>query len=249
MNAFEKIRAAQTAKLIDEDGETVCIELSQRLSPLQIDALENEIGLPLPAELRLLLTECSGFDGCLAGIDFTGRSFSFEHKELFPHGLPIASDGFGNFWVLDITPSTSSSAPIFFACHDAPVVLYQSPDIASFLTEVFRMSQPPHQSLVNDVHEDRLFDVWGRNPGIVDLQAALNSTDVALRTFAASLPVGFQIIDLRDCAIGNGFSWGRYGPRTLIRRFGHERIFAYSKPPATGFFSKLFGTVNQRPQA
>ena len=28
-----------------------------------------------------------------------------------------------------------------------------------------------------------------------------------------------------------GFSWGRHGPRTEIRRNGHERLFAYARPP------------------
>jgi hypothetical protein len=67
---------------------------------------------------------------------------AFEQKEVFPNGIPIARDGFGNFWVLDLTPQTAKTAPVFFACHDAPVILYQSSDIASFLTEVFRMSTP-----------------------------------------------------------------------------------------------------------
>jgi hypothetical protein len=29
-------------------------------------------------------------------------------------------DGFGNYWVLDVTPGTASVAPVYFACHDAP---------------------------------------------------------------------------------------------------------------------------------
>jgi hypothetical protein len=27
-----------------------------------------------------------------------------------------------------------------------------------------------------------------------------------------------------------GFSWGRYGPRTELRRHGHELLFAYRRP-------------------
>jgi hypothetical protein len=37
-------------------------------------------------------------------------------------------------------------APVYFAWHDAPVILYQAGSIAAFLSEVVRMSQPPHQS-------------------------------------------------------------------------------------------------------
>ena len=148
MTAIEHITNAQQAKLVDEDGEPVRLELAPALEAHQIDSLEKEAGQPLPEELRSLLSFCSGIDGCLDGIDFTGRDMAFEQKEVFPNGIPIARDGFGNFWVLDLTPQTATTAPVFFACHDAPVILYQSSDIASFLSEVFRMSTPPHKSLV-----------------------------------------------------------------------------------------------------
>lgn len=240
MTAIEHITNVQQAKLVDENGEPVRLELSPALGADEIDSLEKEAGQPLPEELRSLLSFCSGIDGCLVGIDFTGRDMAFEQKEVFPNGIPIARDGFGNFWVLDLTPQTAKTAPVFFACHDAPVVLYQSSDIASFLSEVFRMSTPPHMSLVDDVHEDRLFDVWRKNPGVIDQSAAAVSPDSALRAFASALPGHFQIVDLRTASPGMGFSWGRYGPRTEVRRHGYDRIFGYAKPPKTGLFTQLF---------
>ena len=103
------------------------------------------------------------------------------------------------------------------------------------------MNTPPHKSLVDDVHEDRLFDVWRKNPGVVDQQTAAASTDSALRAFASALPGHFQIVDMRAASPGMGFSWGRYGPRTEVRRHGYDRIFGYAKPPKTGLFAKLFG--------
>jgi hypothetical protein len=241
MTAIEHIKAAQKTKLIDEDDEAVILELSPSLTGDEIDSLQTRMGQPLPEELRSVLSFCSGIDGCLDGIDFTGDSMAFEQREVFPNGLPIARDGFGNFWVLDITPKTPTVAPVFFACHDAPVVLYQSPDLASFLSEVFRMSTPPHKSLFDDVHNDRLFDVWRKNPGVIDQPSAAVLSDAELRSFATALPEHFQIVDLRNASPGMGFSWGRYGPRTEIRRHGYERIFGYAKPPKTGLFAKLLG--------
>jgi cell wall assembly regulator SMI1 len=227
LTAIDHIKAAQQAVLVDEDGERVRLELAPPLTPDDIVSLETKVGQPLPQDLRDLLSFCSGIDGCLEGIDFTGRNMAFEHAEVFPNGLPIAADGFGNFWVLDLTPETTRVAPVFFACHDAPVTLYQSPDLASFLAEVFRMLTPPHKSLVNDVHDDRLFDVWRKNPGVIDQSVASSSQDLAIRAFALSLSPNFQIVDLRNVEPGMGFSWGRYGTRTEIRRCGFERIFAY----------------------
>jgi len=103
------------------------------------------------------------------------------------------------------------------------------------------MNTPPHKSLIDDVHEDRLFQVWRKNPGVIDQPTALAGVDPELRAFASELPDYFQIVDLRKVDPGMGFSWGRYGPRTEVRRFGYERIFGYGKPPRTGVFAKLFG--------
>jgi hypothetical protein len=241
MTAIEQIKALQSARLVEENGEPVDLELLPPATPSQVEALQQQLGQPLPAELRAVLGFCSGIKGCLDAIDFTGASLAFGAEEIFPRGLPIAADGCGNFWVLDLTPQTTQAAPVFFACHDAPVILYQSADIASFLAEVFRMYTPPHKSLVEDVPGDRLFEVWRKNPGVIDRAAALAGSDEALRAFAAGLPEHFQIVDLRDVSPGMGFSWGRYGPRTEVRRHGFERIFGYGKPPRTGLFAKLFG--------
>jgi cell wall assembly regulator SMI1 len=245
MTAIEHIKAARQSKLIGENRKQVSLDLSPPLPLEQIKALEQSVGQPLPEELRGLLAFCSGIDGCVAEIDFTGSMMAaFESKEIFPNGLPIAADGWGNFWVLDLTPQTTQVAPVFYACHDAPVILYQSADVASFLSELFRMYTPPHKSLVDDVLKDSLFEVWRRNPGVIDQSTAASSTDAALHSFASGLPGHFQIIDLRQVDPGMGFSWGRYGPTTETRRHGYERIFAYAKPPSkpsTGFFAKLFG--------
>lgn len=242
MTAIECIENARRTTLSNEDGETVRIDLLPALAAGEIDGLEERVGLPLPEELRDLLGFCSGIEGALDGIDFAGRGMEFEQEDVFPNGLPIARDGFGNFWVLDLTPQTKSAAPVFFSCHDAPVVLYQSGDIASFLTEVFRMDTPPHKSLVDDVHADRLFEVWRRNPGVIDQAEAAVSPDPVVRGFAVGLPGHFKVVDLRAASPGMGFSWGRYGPKTEVRRCGHERIFGYGKPAARrSFLSRLFG--------
>jgi len=240
MNPIDVIKNAQNSDLTDEDGEKISLTLLPPLTPEQIQTLESRIAQPLPDELKNLLSFCSGIEGCAAQIDFTGEH-SFSMEEVFPRGLPIAADGFGNFWVLDITPSTTTHAPVYFACHDAPVILYQSHDIATFLNEVFRMNKPPHESLVVDVHEDRLFNVWKRNPGVITHADALASPEPAIRAFAQTLDANYEIVDLRAPKPGMGFSWGRYGPKTKNCRHGHDPIFAYSKPDRTGFFARLFG--------
>jgi cell wall assembly regulator SMI1 len=241
MDPLEAIRHAQATRLVGEDGDEVEFELAPALPQADIDHLADELGVALPRELRALLERTAGIEGGpLETIDFTGRSLSFGAPESFPSGLPIAGDGFGNFWILDLTPEVVEMAPVFFVCHDPPVILYQSAGIGDFLHEVFRMLVPPHSSAVDDVHEDRCFNVWRDNPGTLERSAALAS-DERLSAFAAELDDRFIFVDLRAPAVGLGFSWGRYGPRTDVRRDGHERLFAYApREKGAGLLRRLF---------
>src|SRR6266550_3361779 len=227
MDPLEAIRRAQATRLVNEDGDEFEFELAPAVPPSDIERLADEVGVPLPRDLRALLERTSGIEGGpLDTIDFTGQSLSFGAPETFPSGLPIAGDGFGNFWVLDLTLDDVETAPVFFVCHDPPVILYQSPDIGGFLHEAFRMLVPPHASAVDDVHEDRLFNVWRDNPGTLAHSAELDDR--------------FTFIDLRSPPVGMGFSWGRYGPRTDVRRDGEERLFAYApREKKPGLFRRL----------
>src|SRR5439155_15441806 len=64
--------------------------------------------------------------------------------------LPIC-----NFWVLDLTPDDVDTAPVFYLCHDPPVLVYQSPSLGHFLDELLRMYEAPHTSTIREVREER----------------------------------------------------------------------------------------------
>jgi len=118
MDPLEAIRRARATRLVDKDGDEVEFELAPALAPADIERLADEVGVPLSRELRALLERTAGIDGGpLQTIDFTGRSLSFGAPDTFPLGLPIAGDGFGNFWILDLTPDELETAPVFFAWH------------------------------------------------------------------------------------------------------------------------------------
>jgi hypothetical protein len=91
---------------------------------------------------------------------------------------------------------------------------------AASLSEVVRMYQPPHRSLIDDVHEDRLFNVWRKNPGALAV-AESASRDETMRAFAATLDDRFTIVDQ------SGPAWksarvlstnGRASPRSMAAR-------------------------------
>ena len=128
-------------------------------------------------------------------------------------------------------------------CHYPPVLLYQSKTIDEFLVELFKLGSPPHRSLVDDVHEDRLFNVWRNNPGVLSHAECLDSGDNELGAFVPEWGDTFQYIDMREPSVGCGFSWGRYGPRTVIKRHGTLPIFAYEKK--RGLFSRLISRITE----
>ena len=206
----------------------------------EIDALREQLGVPLPSELVAVLGETSAVEG-IEQLDFTGRSMDVMVEEVAPSGLPFAADGFGNFWLLDLTPEHTERAPVFFLCHDPPVFAYQSANLGDFLQELMAMYEPDAASKVRELHDVRVLEIWRANPGVTDRETALGG-DVELSTFAASLDDRFELVDLRTPEVGAGFSWGRYGPQTEIRRHGYARIFATAPPEkAPGFFGRLRG--------
>lgn len=241
MTPLELVREASKKDFRSEDGEPITLKLLPGLSDSEIAKFESSLPCPLPAEIRDLLGFCRGFDELLESVDFTGLHQGFELRSVFPHGLPIAHDGYGNYWVVDLSPDSRSFGPIYFACHDAPVILFQSPTMEHFLVELFKLFTSPIKSLIDDVHEDRIFEVWRKNPGVMSHDQCLQSQDPQLSTFARELDPSFQFVDLRNPRVGYGFSWGRYGPTTVLRRFGTQPIFAYQKK--TGLLKRIFGAT------
>lgn len=77
----------------------------------------------------------------LETVDSSG-DLPFEFK-LFPHGLPIAGDECGSFWVVDLTGGGESDTSVFYVCHDPTVIALQSGSIAHFIKEVLRREISP----------------------------------------------------------------------------------------------------------
>ena len=238
--ATELLLAAAGRVLVDEDGNQRTIRLLEPLSAAELAQLEALIPCQLPPDARDLLALARSFEGGpLESMDFSGLMEPM-FEELFACGLPIAHDGFGNYWIVDLTADSSSWGPIFYVCHDPPVIAYQCPDIATFIADVLVMCGPPYKGPINDVHERHSMRIWRENPGAVTRADALTSSDPVVRGFAAQLTSGHFVIDMRNARIGDGFSWGRFGPKTSVQRAGAARLFAVRGRPKS-FLGRLFG--------
>ena len=226
---IELLERAKGTVFINEDGLEDPFELLPPLSDQELESFAKKLPCPLPDEIRELLKFARGFKGVLDQIVFCDLQWGFGMEEIFPHSISLAGDGFGNFWIVDLTSDTRSWGPILYACHDAPVVVYQCDDLLHFLEEAIRFGNKPWKSEIDNVHEEFVTRIWRNNPGVLAFEYCSNSTDPELKEFARSLDPTWQIVDLRNARLGDGFSWGRYGAKTKNKRFGEKRIFAYQK--------------------
>ena len=227
MSPADVIRTYLSQTLVDEDGEPWELELLPGLTEEELAAFEARVGFALPEVTRELLRFTRGIvGGPLEMIDFTSSAdyVAVDEDSGFGHKtLGFAADGFGNHWGYVLGPDATDLAPIYYFCHDPPVFLYQSPDLAHFLKEMFKMCAEPFESLVDDVHEDRLKNVWLENPDLAPAKQARQSSDPIMAWYAATVPDHWKLIDLRSPEIGQGFSWGRCRD---FKRHDREMIFA-----------------------
>ena len=223
-------------RLVDDDGESCVLEFLPPATPDEIAKLEAELPSPLPVEIREALQLSKGFlNGPLESFSLLDYG-QFGMDDVFPYAHSIGHDGFGNYWVLDLLPDSTSWGPVFFACHDPPVIAYQCETVEQFFRDVVAMWQPgAPRSPVDEVHDDFVNRIWNTNPGVTSQVEASASRDAVLAGFASGFPANAVFVDLRSPSPGQGFSWGRYGPRTTWVRHGHERLWATippTKPPS-----------------
>jgi hypothetical protein len=225
------LKQTEGTTFVNQDGFMDEFKLLPPLSEQELALLASSIPCPIPGDILELLKFARGFDGTwLEEVHFANPDRgTLLAGDIFPHALPLANDGLGNSWVVDLTKESQSWGPVFYACHDAPVVVYQTDSLLHFIQEVIRCGNKPWKSEVDDVW-GRLSDlIWTENPGVLSFSHCMNSADQDLKSFAESLDETWQFVDLRSPVLGDGFSWGRYGPRTVVKRFGEKRIFAYQK--------------------
>lgn len=227
-----------------QGAEEQRVELLPPLNNDELRRLEAQIPCPLPEDARDLFQYARGFSvrhpalhGAhhrLSEVDLSGLDAEFGLEQLFPQALSIADDGCGNYWVVDLTRNATSWGPVFYACHDPAVVVYQADDVAGFIEDVFS----PGNKL--EVVQKAAGEIWWKNPAVITYEECANSTDEDLKNFAQSLDPSYQFVDLRRAKLGDGFSWGRYGAATVSKRSGEMRVFAYQRMTKWQRFKKAW---------
>jgi hypothetical protein len=151
---------------------------------------------------------------------------------ILPYPVALLGDGCGNFWVVDVNPSGEWGA-ILFVCHDPPVIAIQAADLASFLSQVLNPGGSDSEKTLDYVRNAATTRIWKDDPWLVSVRDARLVPDTVVSKFAEQLPENFCVADLRSKEVGRGFSWGKAGPNTDIRRNGAELLFGVEqKPPS-----------------
>jgi len=241
MTPKEQLKAILTEKYTSEDGDEYKVELKPGLTDEQINNLAK--GLPtgqIPIEIKDLLKFASGFefDG-LGEVTFDGVG-QFGLEEFFPTSVQLAADGFGNFWILDVSKE-GQWGNVFYVCHDPAVIVKHSDNLSEFIKHVHESGMNKKESHLDIIHEVTVMDIWAKDNGFIDRSTALTSVDENLRSFAATLPENFVIADLRNKPVKSGFAWGKFGPNTdKAKRHDSELIWGIEKVKKRGLFSRIF---------
>ncbi len=225
----------------DDEGEAIFGKLLSGLSRSEMQQLQDHVPCQIPAKIMDLLSLTRGLEPAFDSIDFSGLSLkdSFEMKGLFPYGLPVAGDGLGNFWVLDLSPQSKVWGPVFYVCQNPAVAVCQARSLEEFITQVVSFASLEEGSMINHVYDICAAQIWADNPSVVKPENLMHPGDPDLGLFVQSLKKGYLFVDLRRARVGDGISWGRFGAKTELIRNGNQCLFAYRKSP--NFIQKLLG--------
>lgn len=210
---------------VTEDGDEHAVRLLPPAAPEHLAQVEWQSGVRLPAELRGALKLARGFETDLIDPVDLANVERCAYDGLFGWMLSLTGDGAGNYWVVELRERMPVLGPVWHLCHDPFAVVYQSPDLATFLAD-FARYETTHDGPVADVVNDALTRVTEvQHP---ERSTLVDSPDEVLREFARSLTGEWFVADLRDARPGDGMPLGRYGPKTPLARAGEAFVFAYA---------------------
>jgi len=231
---INQLKVLETDTFILEDGEPYQAKLLSGLSEAEVLAFTALLPLQtLPNEVKQLLLFARGFefDG-LEEVRFDAFG-EFGLCGLFPYCIELASDGFGNYWVLDIF-ETGGWGAVFFVCHDPQVIVRQSGSLLEFLSHVQQFGNLGVKSQLNQVHEDLTTRVWQQRKmqsGLIKAESESNPGDIVLQEFASNLPIEFLVADLRKNSSTQGFALDQISfTRNKIRKHPTEPIWGFEMP-------------------
>ncbi len=242
MTPLQALHELQSRKLVTiEDGEPCDAELLPPMSSEEIEAIEELIGAPLPVSIRELMAYAGGVEVDCDQLAWNGALMGQDVPDAFSSWIPVLEDGAGNSWNVDIDRQTGEWGTVYFACHDPAVLVRQADSLAEFILQFADDAcQPEREGNLYVVAERMTHKVWDTGGVTMDANALRVSTDEVLRRAATTVDDGL-VCDLRRARMGDGFAWGRFGPRTVVKRPGPEPVFVLQRPVGMRKWWRLWG--------
>jgi hypothetical protein len=232
------VRDAAGRKFVTADGDEHVVRVLPPITKERLGEIEWQAGQRLPAELRELLQSSTGMESeLMETVDFA-RIERDDVPGLFGWLLNVQGDGAGNYWVLELRERMPALGPVWFLCHDASSIVYQSADLATFLADLLRW-ETTHDGPIREVVEHAVHRIWTQTSDVPHT-TLLDSPDPVLRDFARSLVGEWFVADLRAAQVGDGMPTGRYGPKTPLARAGEAFVFAYASRTRWQRFKAFF---------
>lgn len=243
MTPLQALRELQSRSLVTvEEGEPCDAELLPGMSQGEIDRFEERVGAPLPAEIRELLEAAGGVEVDSDLLAWNGGVAGQYIPGAFPCSIPVLEDGCGNSWDVDIDAQTGKWGAVYFLCHDPAVVVLQAESLADFIVQFADDScQPEREGSLYHISERLVNKVWDTGGGTLGASQLRMSADPVLRRAASGVDGEGLVCDMRRAGMGEGFAWGRYGPRTRVMRPGPEPVWVIDRPAGARKWWKLWG--------
>lgn len=170
--------------------------------------LSELLGLRISSSYAALLNMCAGFSIASHDVRFDRFSHQFGDILLAPT-LELMGDGFGNFWMLELTASGDAGI-VWFVCHDPPMLLRQSATLGEFVEgvlDMFRGKPCPEDKTGVCCAVSRCLLIYNEQVPDCIVRSPQSAWDDDLRAFASRMPGVTRIADFREGQRGSGFDW------------------------------------------
>lgn len=233
MSTTDTMMPLVLAPWLDRGGEPSPVAPVPGLRPEVIHGMTPSYPGIVSAELRELLSFCSGLSGTeLGNIDFTGCLFPSEPLGVFRPCLTLGIDDEGRRWIAETSSGRGLPGPIWCVFPDPQVAVYVSDDLAAFI-ETLRTSTEEGRTLCwlkSLLAQARV--VWSHREALALRSREACSSDAAIRAWLSSLPFDAQVYDLRSSSPARGWPYGLAGPSARLYRCARLPVFAVAGWPA-----------------
>ncbi len=240
MTNLEIIEELKQSTFIDEDGEEYNLEFQDGLTEEQIEDLKHQFPKNhIPEEIVQILKVTKGWDGYGPEMVYFDSIGVFGFTELSQNSISLGTDGFGNYWILDILQN-GELGKVFFACHDPAVLVINSQNLNEHLKNLLSFYKNPIDSPIISMDSDITFDIWKQENNLIP-KAEFKKLNPDFSEFIDKFEGDeWTVADIRNGNNKDGFPWGKLGPNQHTERHPKELVWVI-KNRKKGLLSRLFG--------